>query len=105
MGGQDAADNLVTIVRGYCVSLGFSVYEAENVPIVVKAYANLLKLGKACVEKQLANSVYDVAQFWIGFSRRQPMFDFVDIGFGKEEADNKIRGKFHQKDHRSGRLT
>ncbi|KAH6664527.1 hypothetical protein B0J14DRAFT_661436 [Halenospora varia] len=90
-GGQDAADDLTAIVREYCLSLGFPVHQAENIPIVVKAYANLFGLGKACAEKQLTNSVYDVIQFWIGFSRRHPLFDFVNVGSGKEEADNKIR--------------
>lgn len=29
-----------------------------------------------------------------GFNQRQALFDFVDVGPGKEGADNKVRGTF-----------
>lgn len=31
-------------------------------------------------------------QFASGFTGRQPLFDFVDVGDGKEKADQKIKG-------------
>ncbi len=62
------------------------------VAIVVKAYANLSGLSKHFKERGIHPS--DTAQFWIGFTQRFPFMDFVDLGFGKELADNKIRGKF-----------
>ncbi|KAF4633633.1 hypothetical protein G7Y89_g4476 [Cudoniella acicularis] len=91
LGGQAAADELMEKVREYLLTLGSSVHDAKTVPIVVKAYANLSGLGQACIRERLASRPLDVAQFWIGFTRRYPLVDFMDVGHGKEEADNKIR--------------
>ena len=32
--------------------------------------------------------------FTHGFNQRQALFDFVEVGLGKEAADNKVRGMF-----------
>ena len=90
---QAAADEFIAKVRQYLVSLGSSAEDANTVPIVVKAYANLNGLAQACVREKRVKTGVDVVQFWIGFTRRYPLADFVDVGAGKEEADNKIRGK------------
>jgi len=74
------------------VSLGFEANNANNVQVMVKAYANMNGLAQACVRDGKVQGVADMSQFWIGFSRRYPLMDFVDVGSGKEEADNKIRG-------------
>ena len=76
------------------LSLGESIEDAKTVPVMVKAYANLSGLAQACVRDKELASVVDMVQSWIGFSRRYPLFDFVDVGFGKEEADNKLCGKW-----------
>jgi hypothetical protein len=83
----------MTIAREYLVSLGSSVEDANTVPIVVKAYANLNGLAQACVREKRVKTGADIVQFWIGFTRRYPLVDFVDVGAGKEEADSQIRGK------------
>jgi len=93
LGGQEAADEFVSKVREYLVALG-SIIGASDVQIVVKAYANLSGLAQACVRAGMSGSVTDISQFWVGFSRRYPQVDFVDVGSGKEEADNKIRGEY-----------
>jgi hypothetical protein len=80
-------------VREHLSSLNPSIEEAATIPIIVKAYANLSGLAHACVRKKKLNSVGDMQQFWIGFSRRSPLVDFVDVGVGEEEADNQMRGK------------
>jgi hypothetical protein len=80
--------------REYLVSLGSLVRDATNVQVLVKAYANLEGLAQACVRDKKVNSDYEMRQFWVGFSRKFPMVDFVDVGSVKEEADNKIRGTF-----------
>jgi hypothetical protein len=80
--------------REYLVSLGGLVKDATNVQVLVKAYANLEGLAQACVRDKKVNSGYEMRQFWVGFSRKFPMVDFVDVGSVKEEADNKIRGTF-----------
>ena len=78
-------------VREHLLSLGMK--DASSILVVVKAYANLSGLAQACVRDKKLNNVGDMSQFWIGFSRRFPLADFVDVGSGKEEADNKIRGR------------
>lgn len=68
------------------------VKDAETVGVVVKAYANLTGLAQACVKNGKLKVATLLSQFVIGFNRRYPLFDFVDVGPGKEEADNKLRG-------------
>ena len=34
----------------------------------------------------------DLGLFTVGFTKREALFDFVDVGAGKERADNEIRG-------------
>jgi len=87
-GGQAAADDLMLKVREY---LDPVVKDAKNVPIMVKAYANLTGLAQACVRERKLNGFMDLSTFFVGFTRRYPLVDFVDVGPGKEEADAKIR--------------
>ena len=35
----------------------------------------------------------DLKDFSLGFTQGKATFDFVDVGHGKERADNKIKGK------------
>lgn len=79
-------------VREHLASLGSVISDPKTVPVVVKAYANLSGLAHACVRDKKLGSVSEMTQFWIGFTRRCPLIDFVDVGSGKEEADSKIRG-------------
>ena len=36
----------------------------------------------------------DFDEFVRGFNRAKTMFDFIDVGAGKDRADEKIIGKF-----------
>jgi hypothetical protein len=40
------------------------------------------------------SSESDLKDFTLGFTQAKASFDFVDVGHGKERADNKVRGKF-----------
>lgn len=91
-GGQVAADEFMAAVREHLKSL--EVENAGSIPVAVKAYANLGGLAQACVRDKKLTNAGVMSQFWIGFSRRFPLVDFIDVGSGKEEADNKIRGKW-----------
>jgi hypothetical protein len=88
-GGQEAAEELMLKVRKY---LNQFVKNAETVAVMVKAYANLTGLAQACVKNGKLKAGISLNPFVVGFNRRYPLFDFVDVGAGKEEADNKIRG-------------
>ncbi|KAL9008580.1 MAG: hypothetical protein Q9173_006309 [Seirophora scorigena] len=90
-GGREAADELLVQVHKYVGELGLDVNKTD---VVVRAYANLRGLGKFCARDGLMNATADVGLFANGFTIRQPLFDFVDVGLGKERADNKVRVEF-----------
>ncbi|KAH7323781.1 hypothetical protein BKA65DRAFT_511460 [Rhexocercosporidium sp. MPI-PUGE-AT-0058] len=91
-GGQAAANALIEKVQDYFINgLGASIEKTKALPIMIKAYANLQGLSQFCVRDQRLSSPAALSSFWIGFSRSSPLVDFVDVGPGKEEADNKLR--------------
>lgn len=68
------------------------VKNTESVAVMVKAYANLIGLAQTLTKNGNLKWGMSLNQFVIGFNRRYPLFDFVDVGPGKEEADNKFKG-------------
>ncbi|KAL8849542.1 MAG: hypothetical protein Q9221_005476 [Calogaya cf. arnoldii] len=92
VGGRLAADELSVQVKQYINNHNL---DTENMDVVVRAYANVRGLGKACVKNNLMKSTADLGLFANGFTGRHPLFDFVDVGLGKERADHKIRELFH----------
>ena len=88
-GGRDAADELHARVKDYARELKL---DSENIDISVRAYADLKSLRSACVRNGRMKESSSMSLFAHGFSQRQALFDFVDVGPGKEGADNKVRG-------------
>ena len=89
-GGEEVADALhAQVVAAVKERLGF----VTKCDVLVEAYANMDGLGRAMVKKGNLRSVDELREFWIGFVYRQRLFNFVDVGFGKERADHKVRGK------------
>ncbi|KAL8639814.1 MAG: hypothetical protein Q9226_008823, partial [Calogaya cf. arnoldii] len=95
VGGRLAVDELLAQVKQYNNNLNL---DAENTDVVVRAFANVRGLGKACVKNNLMKSTADLGLFANGFTGRHPLFDFVDVGLGKERADHKIRGEYFIRD-------
>jgi hypothetical protein len=62
--------------------------------VLVKCYANLTGLGKAMIRDRCLDDIEDLRNFAVGFTQAKAGFDFIDVGFGKERADSKIRGMF-----------
>ncbi|KAL8892763.1 MAG: hypothetical protein Q9215_000355 [Flavoplaca cf. flavocitrina] len=91
VGGRLVADELLAQVNHYIKGLNLDV---ESTDVVVRAYANLRGLGKACVKNNSMKSTADLGLVANGFTSRYPLFDFVDVGLGKERADHKIRESF-----------
>ena len=71
----------------------------NDLQIVVNIYANVDGLAHALVRKRLVDSVAEFRSFVTGFTSRRPLYDFIDVGYGKERADNKIKGKFSTNEH------
>ena len=61
---------------------------------MVRVYANFAGLSRKLVRVGINGSVNDLAVFASGFTCSQPLFDFVDAGYGKEGADYKIKGTY-----------
>lgn len=40
------------------------------------------------------DSMADLKDFTLGFTQARASFDFIDVGYGKERADSKIKGKY-----------
>lgn len=60
--------------------------------IMVRAYANLVGLAQACSQSGKLKHAADLGLFAVGFTKRQALFDFVEVGAGKERAGLMIRG-------------
>lgn len=89
-GGEHAADALLSELQRYVNEVvGVSV----GMDIMVRAFANVGGLGAALERAGRLKDSSQLRSFFAGFSNRQPFFDFVDIGSGKERADSKIRGE------------
>ncbi|KAL9631109.1 MAG: hypothetical protein Q9204_004390 [Flavoplaca sp. TL-2023a] len=86
-GGELAADELLAGIRLHLSDV--SAY-LSDVDIKVCAYANFNGLEKACKNRHM-KATASLRLFATGFTGRHPLLDFVDVGAGKERADNKIR--------------
>lgn len=90
-GGKEAAGILWLAVKDYV---------HQNLPkissdykIVTRIYANLKGLGEVCNRSGLVSSAAVLEDFARGFTGSKQLFDFVDVGSGKDRADDKICGR------------
>lgn len=61
--------------------------------IVTRIYANLKGLGDVCNRTGILQHSATVEEFARGLTGSKHLFDFVDVGMGKDRADDKISGK------------
>ncbi|KAH6642315.1 hypothetical protein C7974DRAFT_385225 [Boeremia exigua] len=91
-GGRRAASQLDTAVRSWIES------EDRDVPltsrIICRIYANVRGLGDVLVRTGAIEATEDFEDFVRGFTRAKTMFDFIDVGAGKDRADEKIIENF-----------
>ncbi|KAK4541043.1 hypothetical protein LTR36_008412 [Oleoguttula mirabilis] len=91
-GGRQAAAVLHDAVQKWSVE---AVIETPpDVKVVVRVYANLGGLADVCTKAGLISSPNQLAEFARGFTRGKTLFDFVDVGAGKDRADGKIAETF-----------
>ena len=90
-GGKEAASLLWNEVADYVRQT------LSNIPsdykIVTRIYANLKGLGDICHKAALIDRSEMIEDFARGFTGSKQLFDFVDVGMGKDRADDKISGK------------
>ncbi|KAK3707223.1 hypothetical protein LTR37_012223 [Vermiconidia calcicola] len=91
-GGQQAARLLHDAVKDSLRSRGL-----DHCRIMVRVYANLAGLSKHLSKAKLTGpEKRSLAPFAASFTRSYDLFDFVDAGDLKENADFKIRAMFRQ---------
>ena len=70
--------------------------ETKDIPIdarvICRVYANLRGLAEVLVRSGVTEEVGIVDEFVRGFTRSNPLFDFIDVGPGKDRADEKLIG-------------
>lgn len=60
---------------------------------MVNVYVSLDKLGQKLASVGFLNHPQDLRAFAQAFNVNQPLFNIMDVGYGKERADYKIKGK------------
>jgi hypothetical protein len=91
-GGQRAAHLLNDAILSSLRTRGL-----ENCRIMVRVYTNLAGLSKTLSRIKLCGAEKrSLAAFAANFTRSNELFDFVDAGELKENADSKIRALFRQ---------
>ncbi|KAF1834674.1 hypothetical protein BDW02DRAFT_323474 [Decorospora gaudefroyi] len=103
-GGRQAASQLHAAVQEYIDN------DALNVPhgarIVCRIYANVRGLGDVLVRSGAIQEIGQFEDFVRGFTRGKTLFDFIDVGAGKDRADEKIIESFklYSRDYHCRRL-
>lgn len=89
-GGRRAAAMLSAAVQEYVETEGTATLGTR---IVCRLYANVRGLGEVLVRTGAIDEVAVFEDFVRGFTRGKVLFDFVDVGAGKDRADEKIIGE------------
>ncbi|KAK4133078.1 hypothetical protein BT67DRAFT_383101 [Trichocladium antarcticum] len=84
-GGKKAAYALRSAILGECG------VHASGLEVIAKVYANLAGLCRAMRRDGCLDSETRLKDFTLGFTQAKASFDFVDVGHGKERADNKVK--------------
>ena len=90
-GGKEAGNLLWAATRNYIHQTISDL--SSDFKIVARVYANLKGLGDACHKAAILDSSFSIDDFARGFTGSKQLFDFVDVGMGKDRADDKISGE------------
>ncbi|KAF4462756.1 c-x8-c-x5-c-x3-h zinc finger [Fusarium albosuccineum] len=86
-GGKKAAYALRAAVAELCTQ-----ERTNSLEIICRVVANVSGLGKALCRDGSLDDPSLFKEFTLGFTQAKASFDFLDVGYGKERADSKIRG-------------
>ena len=89
-GGSEAATKLHHALQEHIASLYPS---SGHWSIMVNVYVSLDKLGQKLASVGLLNHPQDIRAFAQAFNVNQALFSIIDVGYGKERADYKIKGE------------
>ena len=91
-GGAEAAQQLLSDVKTY-VKANPSKDISTDFEVMVNVYANKKGLAKTLAEAGYLSGEAELESFFRQFNQSQPLFHFIDCGYGKESADAKLRGE------------
>lgn len=91
-GGKEAAQILWHAVTDFVHRSILKL--SSDYKIVTRVYANLKGLGDVCQRTGILERSTLMEEFARGFTGSKQLFDFVDVGSGKDRADDKISGGF-----------
>ncbi|KOS20419.1 hypothetical protein ESCO_005444 [Escovopsis weberi] len=98
-GGIEGGKKAATALRSFVAdTFGKDI---EGLEIIVKVVVNLTGLERVLEKGPLPHSPSKLKEFSVGFTQAKTSFDFIDVGFGKERADSKIReqAKWHLRNY------
>ncbi|KAI4189031.1 MAG: hypothetical protein LQ348_003854 [Seirophora lacunosa] len=92
LGGKEAATKLWNAIKDHMHE------KLPDIPsecrIVTRIYANLKGLADVCYKSGMVERTSTIEDFYRGFTGSKILFDFVDVGHGKDRADEKITELF-----------
>ena len=89
-GGRQAANSLWNALSDRIEN---ALEFPPDIKIVVRVYANIKGLGDTCHKAGILSRPSLLEDFARGFTGAKQLFDFVDVGMGKDRADDKIGGE------------
>lgn len=89
-GGSEAAHLLHREIKSDLKST-YPDASVDDWNVVVQVVLNLQGLANKLVSCGIVNNPNDIFAFARAFGLAQPLFNFIDVGIGKEHADHKIR--------------
>nr|OQO22478.1 hypothetical protein B0A51_10110 [Rachicladosporium sp. CCFEE 5018]OQO25470.1 hypothetical protein B0A51_07339 [Rachicladosporium sp. CCFEE 5018] len=89
-GGTEAAAQLQLEIRNQLKAL-YPDSATGDWQILVNVVLNVHGLGTKLASCGIFNNATDLQAFGRAFGLAQPLFNFIDVGSGKERADHKIR--------------
>ncbi len=93
LGGKEAAAGLWNGIKDH-VHDGLPDLPSDC-RIVTRIYANMKGLSEVCWRAGLVEKASSIEEFYRGFTGSKILFDFIDVGPGKDRADEKINGIQH----------
>jgi hypothetical protein len=90
-GGSEAASKLRLEIKNYVAS---KVDNTGDFDVIVNIYLNLTGLATKLTLCGIIEKPNDLRVWMNAFSINQSLFNFIDVGDGKERADHKLKGTF-----------
>jgi hypothetical protein len=89
-GGKEAATQLWGAMNDFVQQ---ALPHLSSPKILARIYANVRGLGDVLQKSNIIDRATSFEDFARGFNGSKLLFDFIDVGTGKDKADDKITGQ------------